>query len=68
MASLNRSGKRALELARCCGEGFDLLARPLAAGLETRPLLPPFAGLRDPLLGPLECQFVHGGKATLAVG
>ena len=68
IASLTRSGKRRLEAARDRAERLDLLARAPQRSFEARLLLPALARLRDPPPGPFECLFIHGGKATLAVG
>ena len=64
---LNPFGQAGLELARRCGERFDLGSRALEHRFEADQIAS-FTGLGDALGRPLECQFIHGGKATLAVG
>ena len=63
----NSFGQAGLELARRCGQRFDLGSRALEHRFEADEIAS-FAGLGDALGRALECQFIHGGKATLAVG
>ena len=55
------------KLARSSGERLDLRSRALEHRLEADQIAP-LAGLGDAFCRPLECQFIHAGKATLAVG
>jgi hypothetical protein len=64
---LNPFGQAGLKLARRCGQRFDLGSRTLEHRFEADEIAS-FAGLGDALGRALECQFIHGGKATLAVG
>jgi S-adenosylmethionine:tRNA ribosyltransferase-isomerase len=50
---------RRLELGRCGGEGFDLVARPLERGLDRARLGTSGGGVGDALLRALECEGVH---------
>ena len=60
--------QRRLERERRGAERLDLLARAPERRLEPPFLVPALACLRDALLRPFQCLFIHGRKATLAVG
>jgi hypothetical protein len=64
---LDPFGEASLELARRRGKRFDLGSGALEHSFEADEIAS-FAGLGDALGRSLECQFIHGGKATLAVG
>lgn len=64
---LDPFGQAGLELARRCGQRFDLGSRALEHRFEADEIAS-FAGLGDALGRALKCQFIHGGKATLAIG
>ncbi len=59
---------RRLERERRGAERLDLLAGAPKRRLEPPFLVPARACFRDALLCPFQCLFVHGCKATLAVG
>ena len=61
-------GSDASSSSATCASRIDLGPRPLERRVEPRAGDALRACLRDPLPCPFECLFVHGRKATLAVG
>ena len=53
---------RCLELRRCARERLDLTPRALERRSHRSRLGPSCGGIRDPLLGTLECKGVHGRR------
>ena len=54
--------QRRLELRGGLREGFDLVACALEGGFDDRRLGPPFGGLPQPLVRPLDCEWIHGSQ------
>jgi S-adenosylmethionine:tRNA ribosyltransferase-isomerase len=59
-ADVGRDGR--LELGRGCCEAFDLSSRALERGLDLAGVRPTCCGFRNPLLGSLEREGVHGRR------
>jgi len=54
--------ERRLELRGGLGEGLDLVAGPLERGLDDRRLGSPLGGLPQPLVRPLDREWIHGSQ------
>ena len=51
-----------LELRGGLGKGFDLVAGPLERSLDDGRLGAPFGGLPQPLIRPLDREWIHGSQ------
>ena len=54
--------ERRLELGRGFGKGFHFVAGALERGLDDRRLSSPFGGLPQPLVRPLDREWIHGSQ------